>query len=112
MAGDLVYFWLSLPDAEKAKEFYGGLFGWRFSPGNAPDGWNVEGSAPPGGLHGGENQARANLCFEVDDLESGMERVRELGGETGDPQPTEGGRFSICRDDQGFEFCIWAAESG
>jgi predicted enzyme related to lactoylglutathione lyase len=110
VAGELVYFWLSLPDAEKAKEFYGGLLGWRFSPGNAPEGWNVEGSTPPGGLHGSEEQARANLCFGVDNLESGMAKVRELGGESDEPQPTEGGRFSICRDDQGFEFCIWAAE--
>jgi predicted enzyme related to lactoylglutathione lyase len=111
-AGDLVYFWLSTRDAEKAKQFYGGLLGWRFSEGNAPGGWNVEGSTPPGGLHGGGGEARANVCFEVDDLEAGMEKVRELGGEAGEPQPTEAGRFSICRDDQGFEFCIWAASGG
>jgi predicted enzyme related to lactoylglutathione lyase len=111
VAGDLVYFWLSLPDAEKAKTFYGGLFGWEFEPGNAPEGWNVEGSTPPGGLHGGQSEPRANVCFEVDDLDAGMAKVRELGGEADDPQPTEAGRFSICRDDQGFEFCIWAAQA-
>ena len=95
-AGDLVYFWLSTPDSEKAKSFYGGLLGWKFSEGNAPDGWNVEGPGTPGGLHGGEDQPRANVCFEVDDLDAGMEKVRELGGEADQPQPTEAGRFSIC----------------
>jgi predicted enzyme related to lactoylglutathione lyase len=110
VAGDLVYFWLSLPDTERAKAFYGGLLGWQFSPGNAPDGWNVEGSSTPAGLGRAEGEARANLCFEVDDLEAGMAKVRELGGEADEPQPTEGGRFSICRDDQGLELCIWAGE--
>ncbi len=108
--GDLVYFWFSLPDSEKAKSFYGGLLGWEFSPGNAPDGWNVEGSSPPGGLHGGQDDARANVCFEVDELEASMAKVRELGGEADEPQPTDGGRFSTCRDDQGFEFCVWAGD--
>ena len=108
MPGDVVYFWLSVPDSKKAKQFYGGLFGWEFSPGNAPDGWNIEGPQTPGGLHGGESEMRANLCFEVDDLEAGMGKVRELGGEADDPVATDGGHFSLCRDDQGFEFCIWA----
>jgi predicted enzyme related to lactoylglutathione lyase len=110
--GDLTYFWLSLADAEKAKAFYGDLLGWRFSPGNAPEGWNIDGTTPPGGLHGGQPDQRANLCFEVDELEPAMEKVRSLGGQAGDPQPTEAGRFSICTDDQGYEFCIWAADSG
>ncbi len=38
-----------------------------------------------------------------------MAKVSELGGEADEPQPTDGGRFAICRDDQGFEFCIWTA---
>ena len=28
MAGELVYFWIPVPDAERAQAFYGGLFGW------------------------------------------------------------------------------------
>jgi len=108
--GDLVYFWLSLPDSERAKAFYGGLLGWEFSPGNAPDSWNVEGSTPPGGLHGGQDEPRANVCFEVGDLEAATAKVRDLGGEADEPQPTEAGRFSVCRDDLGFEFCVWAGD--
>ncbi len=107
--GDLVYFWLTLGDAEKAKAFYGDLLGWEFSGGNAPDGWNVENTTPPGGLHGGNEEFRANVCFEVDDLEAARKRVEELGGDAGEPQPTEAGKFSLCKDDQGAEFCIWSA---
>jgi predicted enzyme related to lactoylglutathione lyase len=70
--GDLTYFWLSLADAEKAKGFYGELLGWRYSPGNAPEGWNIEGTSPPGGLHGGASEPS--------------------------------------RDDQGYEFCVWAVD--
>lgn len=106
--GDLTYYWLSTADAEKAKGFYGELLGWRFSPGSAPEGWNIEETNPHGGLHGGNAEMKANLCFEVDDLEAAMEKVRALGGEAEEPQPTDQGRFSLCRDDQGYEFCIWA----
>jgi len=106
--GDLTYYWLSTADAEKAKGFYGELLGWRFSPGTAPEGWNIEETTPHGGLHGGNAEMKANLCFEVDDLEAAMEKVRALGGEAEEPQPTDQGRFSLCRDDQGYEFCIWA----
>jgi predicted enzyme related to lactoylglutathione lyase len=57
-------------------------------------------------FEGGEGAAE--LYFMVDDLEAAMEGVRELGGEADEPQPTEGGRYSRCRDDQGASFGIWA----
>lgn len=109
MAGELVYFWIPVPDAGRAQTFYGGLFGWGFSPGNVPEGFNIEGASPPGGLHGGQESSSPHVCFGVDDLEAGLARVRELGGEAGEPQPTgDGGAFAKCRDDQGTLFFLWA----
>lgn len=105
-AGHLVYFVMPAADANRAQRFYGELLGWRFSPGNVPGGYNIEGVSPPAGMFEGEGAPE--LYFMVDDLEAGMARVRELGGEAGEPQPTEGGRFSRCRDDQGAAFGIWA----
>ena len=107
-AGDVVYFTLAVADADRAQRFYGELLGWSFSPGNAPGGSNIEGATPPGGMMEGAEAGAAELYFMVDDLDAGMARVLELGGEAGDPQPTDGGRYSRCRDDQGNAFGIWA----
>jgi predicted enzyme related to lactoylglutathione lyase len=50
------------------------------------------------------------VYFEVDDLEAAVARVRELGGEAGEPQSTEVGHYSVCTDDQGVEFGIFAVD--
>ncbi len=107
-AGDLVYFVMPVADAERAQTFYGELLGWKFSPGNAPGGSNIEGVSPPGGMLEGGDAPGPELFFMVDDLEAAIARVRELGGEAEEPQPTSGGRFSQCRDDQSARFGIWA----
>jgi predicted enzyme related to lactoylglutathione lyase len=60
----------------------------------------------------GGDASGPELYFMVDDLEAAVARVRELGGEADEPQPTEGGRFSSCRDDQGARFGIWAPGAG
>ena len=41
--------------------------------------------------------------------DAAMEKVRELGGEVGEPQPGGEGRSVECRDDQGTSFHLWAA---
>jgi predicted enzyme related to lactoylglutathione lyase len=110
--GDLCYFVLPVGDADRAQRFFGGLLGWRFEPGNVPGGYQIEGVSPPGGLHGGGEGSGPELYFVVDDLDSAIARVRELGGGAEEPQPTTGGRFARCRDDQGMRFGIWAPNSG
>jgi predicted enzyme related to lactoylglutathione lyase len=63
-----------------------------------------------GGLHGGDEGATAMTFFAVDDIEAALAKVIELGGSRdgygGDdpPEPTQWGRFAICRDDQGSLF--------
>jgi uncharacterized protein len=107
-AGDLVYFMIPVPDGDRAQAFYGGLFGWEFSPGNVPGGFNIENSTPPGGLYGGGKGNAPVVWFEVEDIETGIARVRELGGEADEPQDIASGRMVSCRDDQGTDFNLWA----
>jgi len=46
--------------------------------------------------------------FDVDDINGGAQRVRELGGEADQPGPVPGmGWFVTCRDPQGNEFGLW-----
>jgi predicted enzyme related to lactoylglutathione lyase len=107
-AGDLVYFMVPVPDGERAKAFYGELFGWRFESGNVPGGYQIANSTPPGGLFGGGEGNAPVVWFEVDDLDAAIARVRELGGEAGEPEDIASGRMASCRDDQGTELNLWS----
>jgi predicted enzyme related to lactoylglutathione lyase len=111
VSGDLVYFMISTTDAERARAFYGGLFGWRFTPGSVPDGFNVEGSTPPGGLHAGGETADPQVWFDVDDIESACARVVELGGTAGEIEEIQSGWMAACTDDQGSRLNLWADRS-
>lgn len=112
MAGDLVYFVVPAADAERAKAFYGALFGWEFTTGNVPGGFNIEGPTPPGGLFGPSDATRPLPYFQVDDIEAAVAKVRELGGEAEDPQEIPSGWMSHAKDDQGLEIGLWQGRAG
>jgi predicted enzyme related to lactoylglutathione lyase len=109
MNGEVSFFELGVGDADRAREFYGGLFGWEFA--DEGSGATIETPNIPGGLHAGDAGASPYLFFRVDDMDAAVARVRELGGELrdnlgGDDPDTVArfGRFAICRDDQGSTF--------
>jgi uncharacterized protein len=110
MSGEPSWFEIGVGDVERAKRFYGELFGWQFE---APSGEGgvIRTPTVPGGLHGGDKGASPLVFFTVGDIKAAMAQVRELGGEaetlegeTDDPPETEWGRFALCRDDQGSTF--------
>ncbi len=108
MAGELYYFTLPAKDLQKAKSFYGGLFGWDFE-----DGGHIKSIAGPhGGLHAGADHTHPVLYLRVDDVEAAVARVRELGGEAQDVQESASGWWSECRDDQGVPFSIGKMRPG
>jgi uncharacterized protein len=111
MTGELVYFVVPAPDAQRAQTFYGELFGWEFAPGSVPDGYEISNAQPPGGLFGGGEGSSPDVYFGVDDIDAAVARVRELGGEAEDPQEIASGYMASCRDDQGTAFNIWAPAS-
>ncbi|GAB2657280.1 hypothetical protein GCM10027271_14820 [Saccharopolyspora gloriosae] len=98
--GDIDYLTIATPDSARAKAFYGAV-GWGF----AADGWQIEGVRPMAGLHGGQPHD-VHLCFRVDDLDAALDRVREHGGEAGEPQDMPYGRLATCADDQGHRFYL------
>jgi len=105
MNGEVSFFELGVSDTDRAREFYGRLFGWEFA-----DEGTIETPNIPGGVHGGDAGASPLVFFRVDDLASALMRVRELGGESTtelDDTPetvARFGRFALCRDDQGSTF--------
>lgn len=112
MAGEVSFFSIGVSDADKARAFYGALFGWGFAESPSGKGAVIETINIPGGIHGGDPGASPYLFFSVDDIEAAAARVRELGGrigETDDENDDEAsiarfGRFKLCRDDQGSSF--------
>jgi len=107
--GDIGYATLVVPDAERAKDFYGAVLGWRFSPGSVPGGWQVEGPTPPIGLWGGQEEPAVQLCYRVDDIDEAVSQVLARGGEAGVPEEKPYGWLVECTDDQGARFQLWEA---
>jgi uncharacterized protein len=102
--GEPSHFEVGVPDAVRAKAFYGELLGWSFTPTRGELAW-IETSGVRGGLHDEDEASNIVVYFGVDDIEVAVRRVRELGGTAGEPGPAQqGGRFASCRDDQGVEF--------
>ena len=104
MTGELSFFELGVADMQRARNFYGSLFGWKFA--DEGGGATIETPNIRGGLHGSPY-----VFFRVDDLDAALVRVRELGGDPGedvggqDPDTVARfGRFVLCKDDQGSSF--------
>jgi uncharacterized protein len=111
MAGEPSWFEIGVEDTQRARSFYGSLFGWTFEPVPPGDGSVVATAGIPGGLHGGDRGASPYMFFSVDDLEAALGRVRELGGAADELEVNDDeaqvktfGRFALCRDDQGSPF--------
>ena len=50
--------------------------------------------------------------FDVDDINAGAARVKELGGEADEPMPVPNmGWFATCKDPHGNEFGLWQTDA-
>jgi predicted enzyme related to lactoylglutathione lyase len=104
-AGDLYYFTLVVPDVGQARAFYSGLFGWEYEN-SGPESVHIPNTTPFGGLAGGAAEAGIRLYFTVDDVDTAVARIRELGGEATDTREVDSGWIADCRDDQGVPFSV------
>jgi predicted enzyme related to lactoylglutathione lyase len=68
-----------------------------------------QGGAAITNMEPGKHGTRA--YFDVDDINDGVARVRELGGSAGEALPVPAmGWFAVCNDDQGNEFGLWQTD--
>jgi uncharacterized glyoxalase superfamily protein PhnB len=104
--GDLVYVTMEVTDSAQAREFYGAVLGWRFSPGRVADGWQADDVSPLVGLWGGQPIASTQPMYQVDDIEAAVARVRAAGGTASDPEQESYGISAVCADDQGTRFYL------
>ena len=113
--GDLGYLTLGVPDLQRAKAFYGALLGWRFEEDSTFEGRtssHVGNVLPPLGMIGGEGTPRSTLYFRVGDITGAVARIRELGGQAGEPVLHPSGSNASCADDQGLTFDLWQPADG
>jgi predicted enzyme related to lactoylglutathione lyase/ketosteroid isomerase-like protein len=110
VSGEPGFFSIGVGAVDRARAFYGELFGWHFTEPPAGSGAVIANAGVPGGIHGGDPGASPYLFFAVDDLDGAIGRVQVLGGTVeeagdGDAASVERfGRFRLCRDDQGSSF--------
>jgi predicted enzyme related to lactoylglutathione lyase len=109
LAGELSFFEIGVGDVERARTFYGELFGWELE--DYRGGAQITTPNVPGGMHGGDEGANPYVFFAVDDLDAAVSKVRELGGSAetigegdGEESVARFGRFMLCTDDQGSSF--------
>jgi predicted enzyme related to lactoylglutathione lyase len=115
--GSIVWFEIPADDVERAKAFYGALFGWKMEPFPAAvaDYWHINtGGAdgtPDGGLmkrQGPQPQGITNYV-SVASVDESAAKVQKLGGKIcmGKTAVPQMGYFVICQDPEDNVFALW-----
>ncbi|MGD0813429.1 MAG: VOC family protein [Verrucomicrobiota bacterium] len=112
---NIIWFEIPADKPERAKKFYGKLFGWKIEafPGMT-DYWHIDtgggDGTPDGGLMARKHtQQPITNYINVASVTRAMAKVKKLGGtvckeKTAVPQM---GYFAICRDTENNEFALW-----
>jgi len=112
MAGKPVHIEFAAGNTGREKEFWSGLFGWQWESIPGPVEYHMTQIVPQetgGAVYAAEGDKRGlRVYFDVDDVNAGAAKVRELGGEAGEGMPVPGmGWFAYCTDTEGNEFGLW-----
>ncbi|MGH9138126.1 MAG: VOC family protein [Acidimicrobiales bacterium] len=114
------WFQVGASDADKAKVFYGELFGWTYAADENSEGryWIVtcgDGAPIQGGIVDtrGEMPSHAIFCVQVPDVAAACERAEALGGSVlVPPQSMPGVTFADLSDVDGNRFGVYRPEPG
>jgi hypothetical protein len=102
--GKVTWFEIPAGNTDRARSFYGGLFGWTFTPYDDTGSYQMTDS---GGIHQSEKNG-VTVYFGTSDLDASVAQVRELGGQAGDPQEIPNvGPYATCSDTEGNAFGLY-----
>jgi predicted enzyme related to lactoylglutathione lyase len=110
--GDIAFFSLHVPSADRARAFYGEVLGWQFGDPMEPGGFDrVVNLSLPAGVWDGEGvpgvaNPGVHLVRHVANLEASIAKVRALGGTASEAEVTPYGSRARCTDDQGNGFAL------
>lgn len=111
----LVWFEIPADNPERAKSFYGSLFGWKIElfPGMT-DYWHIDTGGGDDTLDGGlitrkHPQQPITNYVSVSSVDESAAKVETLGGKICKPKTAvpQMGYFVICQDTEGNEFALW-----
>jgi uncharacterized protein len=114
MPGQVVHVEIPADDTGKGREFWGSLFGWQFEAYPGPFEYHTTQISEQTGaaitdMEPGKRAPR--VYFDVDEINAGASRVKELGGEADEPRPVPGmGWFVVCKDTNGNDFGLWQTD--
>lgn len=119
--GDFTHIEIPADDLERAKRFYGELFGWSFQ--TAPGFEGYEMFTPPSGGEqlGGAIGQRGSMApeqvrdyIEVSSIDETLPRVTELGGTVVEAKSEvpEMGWYAVITDSEGSQFGLWERMPG
>jgi uncharacterized protein len=113
--GALCWNELATPDFDAAQAFYGGLFGWTFTPfeGEQPYFTIQNRGATNGGMRSPQPGEPPNwlVYFATDDVDASVAKLEQLGGKKMvEPFDFPMGRIGIVADPQGAAFALYAGE--
>jgi predicted enzyme related to lactoylglutathione lyase len=107
--GTITWFEIATEDADRARSFYGGLFGWQFQP---FDPEHPDYQVTNGGAVYASDERGITVYFGTSDIDASVALVRELGGSSDEPQPIPNvGRYAQCADTEGTAFGLFEAGS-
>jgi uncharacterized glyoxalase superfamily protein PhnB/catechol 2,3-dioxygenase-like lactoylglutathione lyase family enzyme len=105
--GDVANVTMSVPDSDRARDFYEAVLQVPFASAH-PRAWRTEEVSPPIGIRPSERgEPEAQLSYRVDDIAAAVERVRAAGGQADRPDRKPYGLIADCVDDQGMAFHLW-----
>ena len=118
-AASIAWFEIPADDVERAKKFYGDLFGWKINPfPGGGDYWHIDtGGAdetPDGALKKRKSrQEPITNYISVDSVTEFSKKIEKLGGKitmakTAVPQM---GYFTVCQDTEGNTFGLWESDT-
>ena len=111
MAGEPSHFELGVPDARRAKAFYGELFGWTFEELPDMQGYRVikNGGRENGGVFPREDAAPGWIpYFGHEDVARAIADIPGRGGEVLEgPVKMWDGAIGVFSDPQGAPFALW-----
>ncbi len=112
---NIIWFEIPADNPERAKEFYGKLFGWKINLfSGMKDYWHIDtgGSddTPDGGLMARKHRGQSITNYvNVPSVTQFMAKVEKLGGRICLPKTAvpQMGYFAICQDTENNTFAIW-----
>lgn len=111
----IVWFEIPADNVERAKTFYGALFGWKIQafPGMM-DYWHIDtgggDDTPDGGLMARKHsQQPITNYINVVSVTKSMAKVEKLGGKVCQPKMAvpQMGYFAVCQDTENNTFALW-----